>query len=81
MGERPGIAVSRGVGHRCGSDPAWLWLWGRPAAVVLIRPLAWELPYAMAAALKRPKKKKKKKKKDIKASSQIKVSTAEGHRI
>ena len=20
------IAVSCGVGHRCGSDPAWLWL-------------------------------------------------------
>ena len=34
-----------------------------PLATALIRPLAWELPYAMDAALKRPKKKKKKKKK------------------
>ena len=28
------------------------WLWCRPAAGVLIRPLAWELPYAASAALK-----------------------------
>ena len=31
----------------------------RPAATAPIRPLAWELPYAVCAALKRPKKKKK----------------------
>jgi len=36
-------------------------LWCRLAAIALIQPLAWELPYAMGAALKkRPKKKKKK---------------------
>ena len=29
-----------------------LWLWCRPAAAVLIRPLAWEPPYATGAALK-----------------------------
>ena len=29
-----------------------LWLWRRPSAVALIRPLAWELPYATGAALK-----------------------------
>ena len=40
-----------------------LWLWCRPAAVAPIRPLAWELPYAMGAALKSKKTKKKKKKK------------------
>ena len=34
-------------------------LWCRPAAVALIRPLAWEPPYAMGAALKKIKKKKK----------------------
>ena len=45
------------------SDPELLWLWWRPAAVALIRPLAWELPYAESAALKSKKKKKKKKKK------------------
>ena len=34
-----------------------LLLWCRPAAVVLIGPLVWELPYATRAALKRKKKK------------------------
>ena len=38
-------------------DPAWLWLWGRPAAVALIRPVAWEPPYAKDAALKSKEKK------------------------
>ena len=33
----------------------WLWLWCRPAAVALIQPLAWELPYAMGVALKSKK--------------------------
>ena len=33
-------------------DPALLWLWCRPAAVAPIRPLAWEAPYAVGAALK-----------------------------
>ena len=41
-------------------DPALLRLWHRPVAAALIRLLAWEPPYAMNAALKRPKKKKKK---------------------
>ena len=30
------IAVSCGVGHRCGSDLMLLWLWHRPAVVALI---------------------------------------------
>ena len=30
-----------------------LWLWCRPAAVAPIGPLAWELPYASGAALKK----------------------------
>ena len=34
-------------------------LWHRPMATVLIRPLAWEPPYAADATLKRPKKKKR----------------------
>ena len=34
-----------------------LWLWRRLAAAALIQPLAWELPYAMAVALKKKKKK------------------------
>ena len=52
--------MSCGIGHRCGFDPALLW--HRPAAVAPIRPLTWEPPYAVGAALKRQKKKKKKKK-------------------
>ena len=40
------------VGRRLGSDPAFLWLWQRPAAVAPVRPLACEPPYAMGAALK-----------------------------
>ena len=40
---------------------AWLWLWLWLAAAALIRPLAWEPPYATGAALKRPKRKKEKK--------------------
>ena len=51
-----GVAMSCGVGHRCGSDPVLLWLWYRPAAVAPIRPLAWELPNATSAALKSKKK-------------------------
>ena len=31
----------------------WLWLWCRPVVTAPIRPLAWELPYASGAALKR----------------------------
>ena len=48
--------MSCGVGPRCGSDLALLWLWCRPAAAAPIRPLAWELPYAAAAALKNKNK-------------------------
>ena len=59
MGQGSRIAMNCGVGHRHGSDPVLLWLWCRPAAVAaLIRPLAWELPYAMCMALKKQKKKK-----------------------
>ena len=51
--------MSCGVGHRCSSYPSllWLWLWCRPAAVALIRPLVWEPLYAVGVALKRQKKK------------------------
>ena len=62
------------VGCRHGLDPTLLWLWCRLAAVALIRPLAWESPYAMDAALKKKKQDKKKKKKkrlrDVKGRSQ-----------
>ena len=38
-------------------DLALLWLRCRPAAVALIRPLAWELPYATGVTLKDKRKK------------------------
>ena len=44
--EGSGVAVSCGVGLRHGSD--LMWLWHRLAATALIRPLAWELPCAVA---------------------------------
>ena len=59
MGQGSGIAMSYGIGDRCGSDPMSLWLWCRVAAVVPIQPLAWELPYVAGATLKSKKKKKK----------------------
>ena len=37
-------------------DLALLWLWCRPAATILIQPLAWEPPYTAVAALKKKKK-------------------------
>ena len=55
--------MSCGVDRRHGSDLALLWLWYRPAATALIRPLAWEHPYAMGAALKGQITKKNKKQK------------------
>ena len=53
VGEGSGVAMSCGVGCRRGSDPVLLWLWRRPAAKALIRPLAWEPPYTAGAALKK----------------------------
>ena len=50
--------MSCGVGCRYGLDLVLLWLWYRPAAIVL--------NYAMGVALKRQKKKKKRKKKNFK---------------
>jgi len=65
-GSIPGLSqwvkdlVSCGVCHRRGSDPALLWLWRRPAATALIRPLACEPPHAAGAALEKAKSQKKK---------------------
>ena len=46
--------MSCGVGRRHSSDPTL------PAMITPIRPLAWEPPYAMGAALGKAKKTKKK---------------------
>jgi len=48
--------MSCGVGCRCGSDPALLWLWHRLAATAPIIPLAWEPPYATGVALEKAKR-------------------------
>ena len=50
------IAISCGVGHRCGLDSELLWLWCRPAVTAPIRPLTWEPPYASGVALEKTKK-------------------------
>ena len=55
----PALPVSCGIGRRCGSDPVLPWLWHRPAATALIRPLAWNPPYATGVALEMAKKDKK----------------------
>ena len=46
-------------------DLAFLWLWCRPAATALMRPLAWHPPYAVGVALKRQTTKRKKKKRKM----------------
>ncbi len=61
----PAVAMSCGVGCRRSSDPALLWLWRRPVATALIRPLAWEPPYAAGVALEMQKDKKNKNKKKL----------------
>ena len=48
--------MSCGIGSRHSLDLALLWLWYKPAAVALIRPLAWESPYVAGVALKKKKK-------------------------
>ena len=58
MGKGSVVAVSCGVGCRCGSNTVLLWLWLRPAAIAPIRALAWEPPYAMGVALKKYTNKK-----------------------
>ena len=55
--------MSCGVRCRLGLDPVLLWLWHRPTATALIRPLAWETPYAVGAAQEMAKRLDKKKKK------------------
>ena len=60
VGSAPGPAqwvkdpafVSYGVGCRCNSDPALLWLWHRLAAIALIWSPSVRIPHAAGAALK-----------------------------
>ena len=53
-----GVAMSCGVGHRCSLDPELLRPWHRLVATAPIRPLAWEPPYAVGAALEKAKRQK-----------------------
>ena len=55
--------MSCGVGRRRGLDPELLWLWCRLAATALIRPLAWEPPYAEGVAQEMVKRQNKTKNK------------------
>ena len=57
----PVLPVSGGVGCRCSSNPAFLWLWHRPEAIAPLGLLAWEPPYAPVAALEKTKRQKEKK--------------------
>ena len=80
------------AGHRRGSDLQWLWC--RLVATALIRPLAWEPPYVMGAALngqergrkegrkrkKRKKRKKEKKRKERKKEKEGKRKKEEKER-
>jgi len=59
--------VSCGVGRRRSLDLVLLWLWCRPSAAAVIRPLAWEPPDAAGTALKKTNDQKKK---------QLKIKTA-----
>ena len=55
MGSIPGLTQrvkDPVLGRSCGSDPELLWLRHKSAALAPIRPLAWELPYAVGAVLK-----------------------------
>ena len=63
--------MSYGVGHRRGSDPALLWLWRRPVATALSRPLAWEPPYATGEALEKAKRQNKTKQKKKKKGKKM----------
>ena len=63
VGYGSGVAVSCGVGRRCSSNLALLWLWCRPPAAAPIQPLPWELHMPTGAALKGQKQKTLKTKK------------------
>ena len=77
------VAMSCAVARRCGSDPELLWLWHRLADVALIRPLAWEAPYALDGALKSKKRKAEKieKRNYFSRDSDVSQTEEDKHRI
>ena len=53
-------------------------MWCRPAAVALIGPLAWEIPYAVGMAIKKNKERKKEKRRGSRGNLDIpKVTESE----
>ena len=59
-GSIPGLAQwVKDPGRRSSLDPVLLWLWHRPVATALIKPLAWEPPYAGGAAQEMAKRQNK----------------------
>ena len=56
--KEPALSVSCGVRCRRSLDPALLWLWLRPVTMALIRPLAWEPPYAVGSSPRKGTKSK-----------------------
>ena len=51
--------MSCGVGRRGVLNPTLLWLWRRLVATALIRPLAWEPPYATGVPLKKERERER----------------------
>ena len=64
------MAVSCGVGHRCGLDPVLLWLWCRLEVAALIGSLIWELLHAVGLALKEKRKKNKRERRGFRFSTE-----------
>ena len=56
--------MSCGVGHRLSLDLILLWLWCRPAATVLLGPLALGISICHRCSPQKTKEKEKKKKKE-----------------
>ena len=65
--------MSCGIGCRHGSDPTLMWLRHRLVATAVIRPLAWEPPYAAETALEMAKRQKQtnKKKRELNESCSL----------
>ena len=73
VGSNPGLTLSV-------KDPVWLWC--RPVATALIQPLAWELPYAVGAALKKLKIiKKPGKSKRLRKGGFSRAEAGKGHTV
>ena len=67
--------MSCGVDHRRSSDPKLLRLWRRLVATALIRPLAWEPPYAEGSGPRKDKKTKQSRKTNKKPQDDLTLLT------